>query len=48
LLCKRITVAKSKEVKTRSNLAEYSKEDYGSKSVPLPVVVVVMMMMMII
>jgi hypothetical protein len=31
LLCKKITVAKSKEVKTRCNLAESSKEGYGSK-----------------
>jgi hypothetical protein len=43
LLCKRkITVAKSKEVKTGSNLAESSKEGYGSKRAVLP-----MMMMMI-
>jgi hypothetical protein len=31
LLCKTITVAKSKEVKTGSNLAESSKDGYGSK-----------------
>jgi hypothetical protein len=31
LLCKKIIVAKSKEVKTGCNLAEYSKEGYGSK-----------------
>jgi hypothetical protein len=31
LLCKRITVAKSKEVKITSNLAESFKEGYGSK-----------------
>jgi hypothetical protein len=31
LLCNKITVAKSKEVETESNLAESSKEDYGSK-----------------
>jgi hypothetical protein len=32
LALQKITVAKSIEVKTRSNLAESSKEDYGSKS----------------
>jgi hypothetical protein len=43
LLCKRkITVAKTKEVKTESNLAESSKEGYGSKGAVLP-----MMTMMI-
>jgi hypothetical protein len=31
LLCKKIIVAKSKEVKTRSNLAESSKEGHDSK-----------------
>jgi hypothetical protein len=36
LLCKIITVAKSKEVKTSSNLAESSKEGYGPKRVVLP------------
>jgi hypothetical protein len=35
LLCKKIIVAKSKEVKSRSNVAESSKEGYGSKSVVL-------------
>jgi hypothetical protein len=30
LLCKNIIVAKSKEAKTRCNLAESSKEDHGS------------------
>jgi hypothetical protein len=39
LLCKRITVAKPKEVKTGSNLAESSKEDYGSTRAVLPMVV---------
>jgi hypothetical protein len=29
--CKKITVAKSRDVKTRCNLAEFSKEGYGSK-----------------
>jgi hypothetical protein len=42
LLCKRVTVAKFKEVKTGSNLAESSKEYYGSKRAVLP-----MMKMMI-
>jgi hypothetical protein len=31
LLCKKIIVAKSKEVKPGCNLAESSKEGYGSK-----------------
>jgi hypothetical protein len=31
LLCKKITVPKSKEVKARCNLAESSKEGCGSK-----------------
>jgi hypothetical protein len=31
LVCKQIIVAKSEGVKTGSNLAEYSKEGYGSK-----------------
>jgi hypothetical protein len=38
---KKIIVAKSKEVKTRSNLAESSKEGYGSTSAVLPMMVVV-------
>jgi hypothetical protein len=41
LLCKQIIVAKSKEVKTGCNLAESSRQGYGSKSAGLP------MMMMI-
>jgi hypothetical protein len=41
LPCKQIIVAKSKEVKTGCNLAESSKEGYGSKRAVLP-----MMMMM--
>jgi hypothetical protein len=36
LLCKKITVVKSKEVKTRHNLAESSKVGYGSKRAVLP------------
>jgi spore maturation protein SpmB len=43
LLCKKITVAKSRQVKTGSNLAESSKEGYGSKRAVLP-----MVMMMIV
>jgi hypothetical protein len=42
LLCDKITVAKSKEVKTGFNLAETSKEGYGSRRAVLP-----MMMLMI-
>jgi hypothetical protein len=45
LLCEKITVAKSKEVKTRSNLAESSKEGYGLKSAVLPIMMMMMMMM---
>jgi hypothetical protein len=37
LFCKRIIVAKSKEVKTGCNLAEFSKEGYGSKRAVLPI-----------
>jgi hypothetical protein len=37
LLCKRITVAKSKEVKTRHNRAKSSKEGCDSKRAVLPV-----------
>jgi hypothetical protein len=36
LLCKRITFAKSEVVKPASNLEEFPKEDYGAKSVVLP------------
>jgi hypothetical protein len=42
LLCERITLAKSKDVKTGCTLADSSKEGYGSKRAVLPV-----MMMMI-
>jgi hypothetical protein len=31
LLCKKRSLAKSKKVKTGSNLAEFSKKGYGSK-----------------
>jgi hypothetical protein len=40
LPCKRIIV-KSKEVKTRSNLAESSKEGYGSERAVLPMMMTV-------
>jgi hypothetical protein len=46
LLCKKNTVAKPKEMKTGCNLAESSKEDYGSKRAGLPVMTVMMIMMM--
>jgi hypothetical protein len=39
-------VAKYKEAKTGSNLAESSKEGYGSKSAVLPMMMMMMMMMM--
>jgi hypothetical protein len=42
MLCKKNTVAKSKEVKTGCNLAESSKEDCGSKR---PVLLLMMTMM---
>jgi hypothetical protein len=35
LLCEKITVVKSKEVKTGSNLAEFFKEGHGSKMAAL-------------
>jgi hypothetical protein len=38
---KKITVAKSKEEKTESNLAEYSKEDYGSERAILPMLMMI-------
>jgi hypothetical protein len=38
LLCKKITDAKSKEVKTESSVAESSKEGYGSKGAVLPMI----------
>jgi hypothetical protein len=37
LLCKEINVAKSKEVKTGSDLAESYMESYGSKRAVLPI-----------
>jgi hypothetical protein len=39
LLCKRIIVAKSKEMKTGCNLAESPKGDYGSARAVLPMMV---------
>jgi hypothetical protein len=41
LLCKKIIVAKSKKVKTGCNLAESSKEGYGSKRAVLAMVMVI-------
>jgi hypothetical protein len=38
MLSKKIIVPKSKEVKTGSILAEFSKEGYGSKRAVLPMV----------
>jgi hypothetical protein len=43
LLCKNIIVAQSKEVKTGSNLAESSKEGYGSERTDLPLMMMMMM-----
>jgi hypothetical protein len=42
LLCEKKNILdKSKEVKTRRNLADCSKESYGSTSAVLPIVVAV-------
>jgi hypothetical protein len=41
LLCKQIIATKSKEVKTGCNLAETSKEVYGSKRVVLPMLMMI-------
>jgi hypothetical protein len=41
LLSKKLIVAKSKEVKTRPNLAESSKEGYGSERVVLPMMMTI-------
>jgi hypothetical protein len=50
LLCKEITVAKAKEVKTGwsnsqelANVTESSKEDYGSKRAVFPTMITMMM-----
>jgi hypothetical protein len=45
LLCKRSIVAKSKEMKTGCNLADFSKQSYGSRNAVLPVMMMMMMMM---
>jgi hypothetical protein len=45
LLCEINVVAKSKEVKTGSNLAEPSKEGYGSERDVLPMIMIMIMMM---
>jgi hypothetical protein len=46
LLWKKKIVAKSKEVKIGSNLAESSKKGYVSKSALLPMMMMMMMIMM--
>jgi hypothetical protein len=43
LLCKKIIVAKFKEMKTGCNLVESSKEGYGSKRAVLPMMMMMMM-----
>jgi hypothetical protein len=48
LLYKKTSVAKSKEVKTGCNLAEFSKEDYGSKRAVLPVMNIIVAIIIII
>jgi hypothetical protein len=40
LFCKSVIVAKSKEVKAVSNMAEFSKEGYGLKDALLPVMII--------
>jgi hypothetical protein len=45
-LQRQIIVTKSKEVKIGSNLAESSKEGYGSKIALLPIMMMMKMMMM--
>jgi hypothetical protein len=45
LLCKKIIVAKFKEVKTGCILAESSKKGYGSKRSVFPMMMMMMMMM---
>jgi hypothetical protein len=45
---KRITVAKSEEMKTESILTEFSKEGYGSESTILPMMMTKMVAMMMI
>jgi hypothetical protein len=44
LLCKKIIVAKSKEVKTGCNLAESCKEGCGSKRDVFPMMMMIIMM----
>jgi hypothetical protein len=44
LLKKKYIVPKSKEMKTKSNLAGYSKEVCGSKRAVLPMLLLLMMM----
>jgi hypothetical protein len=49
MFCKKITVAKSKEVKTgwsklKTKLAESSKEGYGSKVAVLPMTMMMILM----
>jgi hypothetical protein len=47
LLCKQKSiVAKSKEVKTGTNLAESFKEGYGLKTAVLPMMMMMMMILM--
>jgi hypothetical protein len=41
LLCKTITVSKSQEVKPGSNLAQFYKQGYGSKSALSPTMMII-------
>jgi hypothetical protein len=43
-LCEKIIVAKSKEAKTASYLAESSKEGYESKRAVFPMMIMIMLM----
>jgi hypothetical protein len=45
LLCKKIIVAKPKEVKTGCNPTESSREAYGSKRTGLPKLLLLLLMM---
>jgi hypothetical protein len=45
LLCKKIIVSKSKEVKPGCNQAESSNEDCGPKMAVLPIIMIMMMIL---
>jgi hypothetical protein len=43
-LLKKIIIAESEEMKTGSNLAEFSKEGYDSKRAVLPIMMIIVLM----